>query len=258
MQTKVPTPEKGTHKIDPEKFRIEISKSGPYLVYGTPPINCYTIEYDAQGNPWNYDIGTKNYALPKEPTALCRCGLTKASPYCDGSHIKAVENGEVNLELTSSHNNPLDNAVLYEGPVVSLTDVEELCAFARFCDAKGRTWTQIERSDEPEQAALAIRTASSCPAGRLKAWSNDEYGIGEAGSVHEPQYKPQIGLIEDPAVGASGPLFIMGGIPIFDDEKRAYQPRNRVTLCRCGRSENKPFCDGTHVPAHYRDHLKKE
>ena len=34
-----------------------------------------------------------------------------------------------------------------------------------------------------------------------------------------------------------------------------YEQRNRVTLCRCGASANKPYCDGTHVTVHFQDHL---
>jgi CDGSH-type Zn-finger protein len=32
-----------------------------------------------------------------------------------------------------------------------------------------------------------------------------------------------------------------------------YEIRNRVTLCRCGASKNKPFCDGTHAAIKFRD-----
>ena len=32
-----------------------------------------------------------------------------------------------------------------------------------------------------------------------------------------------------------------------------YEVRNRVTLCRCGQSQNKPFCDGTHAQTKFKD-----
>ena len=32
-----------------------------------------------------------------------------------------------------------------------------------------------------------------------------------------------------------------------------YEVRNRQTICRCGKSENKPFCDGTHTEVGFND-----
>ena len=46
--------------------------------------------------------------------------------------------------------------------------------------------------------------------------------------------------------GVSGPLFVRGGIKVLDSRGEPYEIRNRVTLCRCGRSSNKPLCDGSH------------
>ena len=36
-------------------------------------------------------------------------------------------------------------------------------------------------------------------------------------------------------------------IPVIAADGKAYEVRNRMTLCRCGQSNNKPFCDGSHA-----------
>ncbi len=249
MKRATPKPEAGTPVVSADDHRIEITVDGPYMVYGRVPMRCRTIENDENGNSWDYTVGEIDYCGDKTTVALCRCGQSKNAPYCDGSHIGATERGDWTSELTASHTPPLNRADELEGPDLLLTDVEELCAFARFCDAKGRTWALVEQSDEFEKRNLAIRTAQACPAGRLKVWDRD------SGEPLEPQYDPELAFIEDPTIRVSGPIFVMGGIPIFDPEGIAYQPRNRVTLCRCGQSRNKPFCDGTHSPAHYHDKI---
>ncbi len=250
MKREIPKPEAGCPEVDANEFRIEIDSNGPYLIYGKPPLHCYVIANDKRGNSWDYDIGKINYiSTDDDVTALCRCGNSKGAPYCDGSHVQALKDGLWDSELTATMRPPLDFAQTINGPELFLTDTESLCAYARFCDAKGRTWNQVEGSDDPEVKALAIRTSMACPAGRLKAWDK------HTGEPYEPVYKPQLGLIEDPTIRVSGPIFVMGGIPILKDNGEAYQPRNRVTLCRCGESRNKPYCDGTHAPAHYHDNI---
>jgi CDGSH-type Zn-finger protein len=41
---------------------------------------------------------------------------------------------------------------------------------------------------------------------------------------------------------------VRGEIPIQSADGKIYRIRNRVTLCRCGKSLNKPFCDSSHYP----------
>lgn len=62
-----------------------------------------------------------------------------------------------------------------------------------------------------------------------------------------PELPPSIGIVEDPVVGVGGPIWVRGGIPVTSAEGHDYEVRNRVALCRCGSSRNKPFCDGSHV-----------
>jgi CDGSH-type Zn-finger protein len=54
-------------------------------------------------------------------------------------------------------------------------------------------------------------------------------------------------LIFDPAREEEGPLWVRGGIQVEGADGFLYQRRNRITLCRCGRSQNMPFCDASHA-----------
>lgn len=232
--------QKGT-TVAPEQYRITIMTDGPYLVYGKPVLKQQFLMPDDKGNCWYYKAG-KSFPLPEEPTAVCRCGASKNKPYCDGSHVTA----DWDSRLTASHEPLLAGAELMEGPRINLTDNESFCAFARVCDAKGRVWNLVE-VDSEEAKEIVIHEANHCPAGRLSAWNK------ETGEPYEPELKPALGLIEDPLIRCSAALWVTGGIPISKEDGTTYEVRNRVTLCRCGESSNKPYCDGTHASVKFRD-----
>ena len=45
----------------------------------------------------------------------------------------------------------------------------------------------------------------------------------------------------------NGPFRVEGAIELLDTDGRVIETkRERVSLCRCGASTDKPFCDGTH------------
>jgi CDGSH-type Zn-finger protein len=62
-----------------------------------------------------------------------------------------------------------------------------------------------------------------------------------------PEFEPSIVLVDDPHKGVSGPIWVRGRIIIEAADGTTYEVRNRVTLCRYGKSMNKPFCDGSHL-----------
>ncbi|MCL2562168.1 MAG: CDGSH iron-sulfur domain-containing protein [Rikenellaceae bacterium] len=229
----------------PAKFRITVVHNGPYMVYGQPPMNQQIITPNAEGNSWEFFAGAR-YEMT-EPTALCRCGESHKKPYCDGSHAKADWDPTLTAPTDAAL---LDGAEQYDGPEVSLTDNEKFCVFARFCDAKGRVWNLVGQSDNPQARELTIREANMCPGGRLSAWDN------RTQKPFEPHYDPGLALIEDPALGVSGGLWVRGGIPVECENGATYEIRNRTVLCRCGQSSNKPFCDGTHASMKFKDGLK--
>jgi hypothetical protein len=73
------------------------------------------------------------------------------------------------------------------------------------------------------------------------------------GNELEPELLPEIAVIQDPDLGVSSCLYVAGGIPIESSDGQLYEVRNRVALCRCGRSKNTPFCDASHVGAKFTD-----
>jgi hypothetical protein len=91
-----------------------------------------------------------------------------------------------------------------------------------------------------EAKKIAVQEVGDCPAGRLVL--HDKSGLAV-----EPEFEPSIGVVFDPTINGIGPLWVRGGIPIEAADGYVYEIRNRVTLCRCGKSLNKPFCDGKHV-----------
>jgi CDGSH-type Zn-finger protein len=63
----------------------------------------------------------------------------------------------------------------------------------------------------------------------------------------EEELPREIGIVEN------GPLYARGRVVLEGSDRRPYERRNRMTLCRCGASKNKPFCDGTHADIGFRD-----
>jgi len=216
-------------------MKIEVTKDGPYLVSGAVPISEQWIVTNEEGESLEYREG-KTYSA-EERYALCRCGQSKNKPFCDGTHKTNHFDGTE----TASREPYMEQVESIEGPAMTLTDAEELCAFARFCDPKGRVWNLVQEPDTSETRELVKHEAGHCPAGRLVAWYR------ESGKPFEPDFEPSIGLIEDTARQVSGPIWVRGGIPVIAADGTTYEVRNRLTLCRCGRSSNKPYCDGSHA-----------
>ncbi|MDY7105625.1 MAG: CDGSH iron-sulfur domain-containing protein [Actinomycetota bacterium] len=47
-------------------------------------------------------------------------------------------------------------------------------------------------------------------------------------------------------VRENGPLLVRGDIELVDHEGRRFEVGDDIVLCRCGASERRPFCDGSH------------
>jgi uncharacterized Fe-S cluster protein YjdI len=101
-------------------------------------------------------------------------------------------------------------------------------ALPQVFDPVARPWVR------PEQASAdALEAAvAQCPSGALRSRR-----VGAVETSNEP-----LAL----RASANGPLLVRGGVRVLDAEGNVLYEGEKAALCRCGGSQNKPFCDGTH------------
>ena len=207
--------------------RIKVTKDGPYMVYGSVPLNEEAIKKDAMGRSERWIEVEKYY--PDDVYALCRCGKSTNKPYCNGNH-EGFNGGETAPRSTFDENaNPYPGAegvVLYQDP--------QLCVGAGFCHGRHDVGKTIQRKDTLD---IALQQTYDCPGGSLVLTIN--------GEKQEQDLEKKISATDTPS--KMGPLWVKGGIPVESSDGYEYETRNRVALCRCGKSRNKPFCDGMHL-----------
>ena len=100
----------------------------------------------------------------------------------------------------------------------------------------------VTATEDTKMRSLVIAMIERCPSGALT------YRIEADGPEIEPDLPQQIAVTTEitshgPIVG---PLWVTGNVPIERSDGQPFETRNRVTLCNCGHSCNKPLCDGTH------------
>ena len=216
--------------------RIEILEDGPYRVTGGVPMVRMRKVPDEDGEMLRWERGA---ALDHADTYdLCRCGESKNKPFCDGTEEKVGFKGTETAPRSPTAERRFEYG---DGPMV-LTDEPRLCARATFCDARTTdAWALAEQTEDPEKRAMLIRMVERCPSGRLT------YYLPPDRAFVEEELPREIAVTDD------GPLWVRGGIPVQSADGFEYEVRNRVALCRCGRSKNKPFCDGSHDRTKFRD-----
>jgi CDGSH-type Zn-finger protein len=217
--------------------RIEVTEDGPFVVRGDIPLVRVAYVLDDHGDPVD-----RTPDEPLESSAdgleLCRCGGSSTKPFCDRTHLRMGFHGAE----TAVRGPRTSRAQVFSGDGIVMTDDRTICSHASFCaNRRENVWRMIEETDDPEVRERLQRMISLCPSGAL-AYAVDD----DAGDV-EPSFDPSIAVVKD------GPLFLRGGVTVVGADGVAYETRNRMTLCRCGRSRNMPFCDGTHADLGFTD-----
>ena len=129
------------------------------------------------------------------------------------------------------------NVYTYEGDGVTVTWDQKRCIHAQACvdglpsvfDPERQPWIEPDQADPDAVEAVVPR----CPTGALHLTRNGE----------DPEPVPETNHI---SLSPNGPLLVRADAELIDSDGETLLTDTRMALCRCGRSENKPLCDGSH------------
>jgi len=203
---------------------IECKPNGPYLVR----------DLGRLANP-------RGEPIPCKPVmSLCRCGGSANKPFCDGTHQKIGFSG------TRLADKSADRRDSYRGKKITILDNRAICAHAGRCTDGLAAVFKLgsEPWIDPDGAGIEaiIETIQKCPSGALS------YALEDVEPRH-PVRGPAITVTKD------GPYEVVGA-RLTGESWGEGASAGRYTLCRCGGSKNKPFCDGTHWSIGFRDDKK--
>ena len=170
--------------------------------------------------------------------ALCRCGGSKNKPFCDGTH------GTIGFTDKRVADDTQNRRISYAGMHITVYDNRGICAHAGFCTDRLKSVFRMGQEPwiDPNGASAEeiIAAIKECPSGALS------YSI-EAVEYRDHTREPMVTITND------GPYAITGGIELIGVTFGEGASKEHYTLCRCGASKNKPFCDGTHWQVGFMD-----
>jgi CDGSH-type Zn-finger protein len=233
------------HELRRETSKIKILPDGPYQIQGGIPLVRKSIIRSEYGEALAWRMDGDVETLPDY--TLCRCGASRIKPFCDGSHATIGFEGTETADSRSY----VERQKSYRGKGLVMNDDRPLCIHAGFCHNRiTDAWKLTKKTADTQVRVQLIGMIEHCPSGALSYTLTDDLPPDDdvclkpnTGGV----WGMEPGLAKAIAVIPDGPLWVTGGVPVVRSDGVALEVRNRVTLCRCGRSKNKPFCDGTHA-----------
>jgi CDGSH-type Zn-finger protein len=226
---------------------IEIRENGPYVVHGSVPlVRKKRITGDnGESIAWQKLESQSVDAIFE----LCRCGKSANKPYCDGTHDRFLFDGSETATIQSIN----ERQEILQGDGVRVKVDNSYCMHAKFCfnQKSGIRKLITKKSDDNAKINLSAMV-ERCPSGTF-TYELEVDGVYQEVEADLPK---QIAIISaDNLESTAGPLWVSGKIPVRRSDGQPLETRNRMTLCRCGASSNKPFCDGSHVKINFKEEV---
>lgn len=217
-------------------MKIRVTPQGPYMVSeAVAPHRARPLKTE-DGDPiaWQHDEPLE----AGEEYALCRCGGSANKPFCDGTHSTLAWDGTETAPTTSYD----ERAKVLGGNGITVRDDRGLCEHAGFCANKlSNVWKLTKQTSDVAVRTQVAGMVERCPSGALT------YSLPGADRDVEPHLAEGVAVLDD------GPLWVTGSVDVERADGQPLETRNRMVLCRCGQSKNKPLCDGSHTEAGFTD-----
>jgi CDGSH-type Zn-finger protein len=183
--------------------------------------------------------------------ALCRCGASNNKPFCDGTHTTIGFSSENRTDDDNSNGSSehliKNKRKNYVGEEIIIHDNRRICSHAEECvntlssvfKLNSRPWIDPDSAKAQE----IIDTIRKCPSGALSY------------SINDIEYRDQEERTPMVIVSKDGPYLITGSIDLIGENIQWADgaSKEHYTLCRCGASSYKPFCDGMHKTVNFKD-----
>ena len=103
-------------------------------------------------------------------------------------------------------------------------------------DPNAKPWIKAENAST-EELKEQIKT---CPSGALS------YRIGDEEAIEEAHLETKVEVLKN------GPLLVYGTLHVTKPNGDKEQKNKTTAFCRCGASQNKPYCDGAHIKSGFQ------
>ncbi len=135
----------------------------------------------------------------------------------------------------------------YTNDEVTIVWKPELCIHSGNCfrglnevfDPKERPWVRPDAATSD----LIVEQIKKCPSGALSYYFNNDATDPKKVTGEEET------MIE---TSPNGPLLVYGNVAVKDSNGQISRKSKVTAFCRCGGSNNKPFCDGSHKKINFQ------
>lgn len=139
-----------------------------------------------------------------------------------------------------------EKRVHYKSDKINVSFAPDVCIHAAECvkglpgvfDTSKKPWVNVAGATPDE----IVDVIEKCPSGALK-YELIDYTIEKK---KEKMEQTKITLMPN------GPLMIEGNLTVSKQDGEKIKEGEKLFLCRCGHSSNKPFCDGSHKKENFK------